>query len=100
METRIIIPTIHALKRAYERGISSEMILDTVKHGELTRKQGLKYYVMLRKSLPNNLDPQYAERVTNTTVIVSKSDTIITVYKNKKSFKAIKRKSKHLRQAS
>lgn len=93
---QLIIPTIHALKRAQARGITSEMILDTVRHGKIIRKQGYRYYVMLKKCLPHTSNKQYLEKIQNVTVILSDSDQIVTVYKNSCALKHIKRKKKRL----
>ena len=97
MNTRIIIPTIHALKQAYRRGITPEMIQDTINYGKLIRKQGLTFYVMLKKLVPQDFTPQYQEKIKDTTVILSARGTIVTVYKNKHAFKSIRKKSTYLK---
>lgn len=96
MKTTIILPTIHALKRAQSRGITPQMILDTIHFGQLIRKQGLRFYVMLKKNIPIESNKQYVDKLMNVTVVLSKDDQLITVYRNSVSIKKIKRKSKRL----
>lgn len=96
MKTTIILPTIHALKRAQSRGITPQMILDTIHFGQLIRKQGLRFYVMLKKNIPIESNKQYLDKLMNVTVVLSEDDQLITVYRNSVSIKKIKRKSKRL----
>ena len=93
-----LIYTEHALGRLRSRGISKIMISDTIEYGELIYKQGVRFYVMLKKTAPKIFNHNYIEKILGITVLVSNLDnTIITVYKNKNSFKTIKKKSKRAR---
>lgn len=89
-------PSNHALARAYERGITTDMIRDTLVWGRKLHRQGLRFHVMLRRCVPHGMDERYSRRLVNVTVVVGVDDTIVTVYRNPKALYRIKRKSKRL----
>ena len=88
--------TSHAHLRSSNRGISRQMIEDTIKHGKKVCKQGLCFYIMIGKSIPASFTRQYAERIENTVVVLKRPDIILTVYKNNKAMRQIQKKSKRL----
>lgn len=94
--TPVIALTKHASQRKSNRGISQAMIDDTIRHGVQIRKQGLRYFVMIAKSIPKNFRAQYKEQVENVVVIVTEDNFVMTVYKNPKALKNIKKKQKRL----
>jgi len=95
MTKKDIIFTEHGRKRCNNRGITKEMINDTLRYGEYIYKQGIRFCIMLTKNIPKHFTPNYIEKLIGMTVLVAGMDNaIITVYKNKKSIKIIKRKSK------
>lgn len=59
-------------------------------------RQGLRFYVMLKRCIPADLDERYAKRLVNVTVVIGMDETIVTVYRNPKALYHIKRKSKRL----
>ena len=93
---RIIIPSVHAQERANFRGITRKMMADTIKFGRKVHRQGLEFYVMLKKCLQDEWDSKYCKRVVNTIVIVGGNDEVVTVYKNPKAYSSIKKKNKRL----
>jgi hypothetical protein len=72
------------------------MVADTVRYGELVYRQGLKFYIAVRRNLRYIDSPDYSAKLENTVVVLSHYDEIITVYKNEKALRNIKRKSKQL----
>lgn len=78
------------------RGITRAMITDTVKYGQKVHRQGLEFFIMVKKCLRPDWPAHYASRVLNTTVILGQADEIVTVYKNSKALKQIKKKRKRL----
>lgn len=88
--------TTHSKIRAQQRAVTQRMINDTIEHGELIRKQGLKFFIATERSLCFIQDHQYCDHLKNTVVILNSDNSIRTVYKNAKAIKAIKRKSKEL----
>lgn len=90
------IHTRHSTKRCQQRGVTEQMIDDTIHFGEMIRKQGLRYFIMTKKCLSYFHQKQYNERVQNTVVILNPDNSILTVYKNSKALKNIKKKSKEL----
>ena len=43
------IHTQHSIKRCQQRGVTEQMIDDTIHFGEMIRKQGLRYFIMTKK---------------------------------------------------
>lgn len=93
METR---HTQHSKIRSQQRCISQQMIEDTIHYGELIRKQGLRYYIMTERSACFIQQPQQKERLKNTVVILTPDNAILTVYKNARAIRNVKRKPKRL----
>jgi hypothetical protein len=96
MNHKILFQTPHSRKRANQRGISNQMISDTITYGELIYRQGLKFYIALKKNLNWIENPGYSELLENTVVVLTHHNEIITVYKNRYAIRSIKRKSKFL----
>ncbi len=94
MPDRFILPSLHAISRAYERGITTAMIRDTLTWGRKVHRQGLRFYIMLRRCVPHDLEQGCAKRLVNVTVVLGGDDTIVTVYRNPKALYRIKRKCK------
>ena len=92
--------TKHSRKRSAQRGITREMIQDTLDFGTCTCKQGLEFYTMLRKDLKDRFDPGYAEKVEGVVIVLGGDGCIRTTYKNKAGYKRIAKKSKRLFRAA
>ncbi len=92
--------TKHSRKRSAQRGISRDMIQDTLDFGTCTCKQGLEFYTMRRKDLKDRFDPSYAEKVDGVVVVLGGDGCIRTAYKNKASYKRIAKKAKRLYRAA
>ncbi len=96
MNNPMISLTHHARERSAHRAINKQMIQDTIEFGEMIRRQGLRYYVMAEKCIPEDMPAQYQERVKNTVVILTSDNAVMTVYKNEDALKHIKRKPKRI----
>ncbi len=96
MNHQILFQTPHSRKRAQQRGITNQMISDTIMYGELIFRQGLRFYIALKKNLAWIEDHNYSERLEDTVVVITHHNEIITVYKNRFALRNIKRKSKNL----
>ena len=92
--------TKHSRKRTSQRGISRDMIQDTLDFGTCTCKQGLEFYTMRRKDLKDRFDPSYAEKVEGVVVVLGGDGCIRTAYKNKSGYKRIAKKAKRLYRAA
>lgn len=83
--------TQHAVLRMSQRGISKEDIALVIQKGTWHRKTGVIFIIMRQK----NIKTKDEERLKNLTVVLAKDGSnILTVYKNKRSLRDIKRKSK------
>ncbi len=85
--------TPHAMQRMAQRGITEQMIADTIEYGQCVRKQQIAYYIMLEKCIPNGLPPAYIGRLKNCIVLVNWLGEVLTVYRNSKGLKSILKKS-------
>lgn len=88
--------TNHCEKRMAQRGFSYEHVLMAIEYGRMLFKQGLTFYVVTRRSLPEKLDPTLKNKLDNLVVVVSGDGAVITCYKSKNGIKHIRRKSNHL----
>lgn len=83
----------HSCIRAKNRGISTQDIWLAIDYGEIIQKQGMVFYVVLSKNLPNSLDTRTKERINNLVVVTNGSGAqILTCYKSKVASKHINRK--------
>lgn len=89
--------TKHAQARILERGFSHDAIFYALEYGKEVCKQGLVFYVVLNKNLPDTLSSKKIQELNNIILVVDPNIAkIITCYKAKNASKHIKRKSKRL----
>ena len=89
--------TEHAQARIQERGFSYDTIFYALEFGSETYKQGLVFYVVLQKNLPDTLSSKKIQELNNIILVVDPNIAqIITCYKAKNASKHIKRKAKRL----
>lgn len=89
--------SLHSFARANFRGINSLEIMHALEYGEITNKQGLFFYLVKMKNIPQSVDRRIAERINNLVVVTNSiGDTIITCYKSKDASKYLRKKSKML----
>ena len=87
----------HSLSRALQRGLTETHLRLALKYGKVFRKQGMQFYVLGEKDLPDNVTKE-VRRFSNTIVLVSgQSNSIITCYRNNDPYRFVKRKSKLLK---
>ena len=63
--------TKHSRIRAQQRAVNQQMIDDTLEHGEMIRKQGLRFFVITKKTLCYIHDHQYGDHLKNMVVILN-----------------------------
>jgi hypothetical protein len=86
----------HSRKRAKQRGIYGEKIGIALAYGEPVYKQGLLYYILGDKNIPEQWEKKKGE-IRNTIVVVNGgSNRVVTCYRSKNPFKHIRKKSKIL----
>jgi hypothetical protein len=90
--------TDHSFKRSRQRNISNEDIALVIEYGREYFKQGLIYYVLGEKSIPDTLNLK--QKPKNIIVIVSgNSNCLVTCYRAKEPYKHIKKKQNYLGKA-
>lgn len=88
--------TEHSFNRSVQRGIDSKKISAAIEYGEDFYKQGMVYYILGEKNIPETLEKE-RNSLKNIVVIISgDSNKVITCYRSKNPFKHIKTKSKRL----
>lgn len=88
--------TAHSYKRSCQRGLPKSKITVVLQYGEVVNKQGLIYYILGEKNIPEALLKQ-KQKLQNTVVIVAgDSNQIITCYRSADPFKNVRIKSKEL----
>jgi hypothetical protein len=86
--------TNHSLYRSDQRGISKSKISITLEYGTTFFKQGIIYYILSKKDIPNFLTKDKSH-LKNTVVIVSgDSNQVLTCYRSSNPLKNMKHKSK------
>ena len=87
----------HSRIRSQQRGITTDLINLAMDYSVAFFKQGLIFFAVVRKLLPDNMDPRLRERLNNVVVVVSPdSNEIVTCYKSSNAVHNLKRKMKRL----
>jgi hypothetical protein len=88
--------TNHALNRMKQRRFSQLELNYVVEHGRLLRRTGICFYFLAAKDVPM-MDRKFAwvQRLIGTTVLASADQAaVITLYKNQKALRDIRKKTK------
>lgn len=89
--------TIHSEKRSSQRGISNTDIELVMSCGEVIQKQGLCYIIAKKDNFPAAVSHEKVEKLKKLVLIADgDSNCLITCYRNKKSFRYIRKKRKEL----
>lgn len=91
-------PTLsyHAQQRLAQRNLDQRAIDYVLKHGRLIRRTGVQFYVLGARDVPlQDRRRSSISRLIGTTILVARDGTIITVYRNRRTLRAIARKRKH-----
>ncbi|WP_448335298.1 DUF4258 domain-containing protein [Bellilinea sp.] len=91
--------TFHALWRMALRGLSKADIDYVLANGKCHFTAGANFYYLGKRQIPyRDSQCNQISRLEGTVVLLSKDDsTVITVYRNKKSFVPIRSKAKYIR---
>jgi hypothetical protein len=90
------ILTDHCIERLSERGFTHRHLLMAIEYGQEYFKQGMIFFVVCSKRLPNGLSSYDRHKLTNMVVVVSSDATVVTCYNSDSGSKHIKRKRKNL----
>ena len=87
----------HSFQRASQRGLSTNKISMALEYGECFFKQGLIYYVLGERNLPEHLSKCERQQFKNIVVVVAgDTNLVVTCYRSNNPFKNIRLKSKSL----
>lgn len=87
--------SIHAQQRLAQRNLDQHAIDYVLAYGRMIRRTGILFYVLRARDIPlQDRRRGSVSRLIGTTILVSHDGTIITVYRNRRSLRAIVRKHK------
>ena len=88
--------SMHAQRRRAQRNLSMEDVYIVCQYGRKIRRTGAIFYFLARRDLPRSMDKadQY-RRLVGTTVLVSPEGEVITVYRNERAIREIRKKVKY-----
>ena len=87
----------HSRIRSQQRGITSDLINLAMDYSLAFFKQGLIFFAVLEKMMPEDMDHNLREKLNNLVVVVSpESNEIVTCYKSHNGVHRLKRKTKRL----
>ncbi len=85
----------HARTRRAQSNLSCEDLDLVRRYGILEHRTGVRFYVLRRREVERyRLSEPRLEKLHDVVLIVSNDNTVITVYRNSKALKEIRRKSK------
>jgi len=86
----------HGKQRCSQRGVSLKHLDFLKKHGQKYYRTGIEIYFLGKKNIPKKLrsDDRYA-KLEGTILMIGADGGIITVYRNRKALKDIRKKNKH-----
>ena len=87
----------HSRVRSQQRGITTDLINLAMDYSVAFFKQGLIFFAVLEKMMPEDMDHNLREKLNNLVVVVSpESNEIVTCYKSHNGVHHLKRKTKRL----
>jgi len=87
----------HSRVRSQQRGITTDLINLALDYSVAFFKQGLIFFAVLEKMMPEDMDHNLREKLNNLVVVVSpESNEIVTCYKSNNGIHHLKRKTKRL----
>jgi hypothetical protein len=90
--------TYHAVTRMAQRNLTEADVFFVLRYGQRWHRDGVVFYFLGKCDLPASASC-HAQRLEGATVIVEpQAQVIITVYRNRKALRRIKRKHKQTRE--
>jgi len=88
--------TEHSFIRSCQRGLGQSKIALALEYGQTYFKQGLNFYVLGEKDIPEYMDKEKSHLKNIVVIVAGDSNQVITSYKSNNPFKRVKNKSKEL----
>jgi hypothetical protein len=85
----------HALHRSAQSNLSERDVALVQRYGFLQRRTGVRFYVMRRREVERHraAEPRLA-RLEGVVMVMSQEGVVITLYRNSRALKEIRRKAK------
>ena len=88
----------HSRKRASQRSLNYRIILTVLLLGTPFYRQGMTFYTVMRKDIPENTDHKLVDKVQNLVVVLgNNSAQVVTCYYTKNAVKYLRHKGKELK---
>jgi TPR repeat protein len=84
--------TEHAARRMHQHGIRRNAVQAALWYGEAVEQNGATAFFLGRRHLPAGLRPAQAARLEGTTVVLSRDDRIVTVFRNAAGLRRVMRR--------
>lgn len=91
-----IFHSFHSKRRSSQRGLTNEKISIVLTYGYVVSKQGMDYYILRSRDIPDHLKHLKSE-LENTVVLLASDGCMITCYRGNNVFRQIYKKSKVLK---
>ncbi|BDD02181.1 DUF4258 domain-containing protein [Persicobacter psychrovividus] len=102
MKNTMISPAIaiteHAKRRCQQRNIKITDLQAVVTYGNIKHRQGLRFYTVSRRDLPENINNKQADKLCRLVVVLDLVQAVvITTYFNDRPAKHVRKKGKRMR---
>lgn len=95
-ECGIVSITWHARKRGARRNVAPDAVEYVLAYGRVLQRTGVTFFFLGRRDIPAcDRCASWASRLEGTILIVAPDGDVITVYRNRKGWRAIARKMKY-----
>ncbi len=88
--------TKHARTRGARRNVTPDSVEYVLAHGRTIQRTGVTFFFLGRRDMPPaDRGQSWASRLEGTIVLVAPGGEVITVYRNRRGWRAIQRKTKY-----
>ncbi|MGZ3584347.1 MAG: DUF4258 domain-containing protein [Ktedonobacterales bacterium] len=95
-ELRPLPFTKHGRKRSARRNIAPDAVDYVVAYGRMIQRTGVTFYFLGRRDIPpDDRHASWASRLEGTIVLQAPDEDVITIYRNRRGLRAIRRKMKY-----
>lgn len=86
----------HALARAARRNVVPDAVEYVLAYGRMVQRTGLTFFFLAKRDIPPmDRRAAWAARLAGTAVLLASDGAVVTVYRNQRALRAIRRKLKY-----
>ncbi|MGZ3602007.1 MAG: DUF4258 domain-containing protein, partial [Ktedonobacterales bacterium] len=88
--------TRHARKRSARRNVAPDAVDYVMAYGRMIQRTGVTFYFLGRRDIPpDDRRASWAARLEGTIVLQAPDEDVITIYRNRRGLRTIRRKMKY-----